>query len=74
MRPGLPFPASSEPYLLAHQEPFTGTSLAMQGTMGAIPDWGTEIPHAMEKLSPHPATREFMHHKESAKTILGATN
>ena len=70
MRPGLPFPASSELYLLAYQEISTGTSLALQGTTGSIPDWGTKIPHAMKQLSPHAATREFVHHKESARTIL----
>ena len=73
MRPEFPFPASSEPYLLAHQEVSTGTSLAMQGTTGSIPDWGTKIPHATEPLSPQAATREFINHKESARTIPGAT-
>ena len=73
MRPEFPFPASSEPYLLAHQEVSTGTSLAMQGTTGSIPDWGTKIPHSTEPLSPQAAPREFINHKESARTIPGAT-
>jgi len=29
--------------------------------MGSIPDRGTRIPHAMEHLSQHTTTREFVH-------------
>ena len=29
--------------------------------VGSIPDGGTRIPHAMEQLSQHTTTREFVH-------------
>ena len=33
--------------------------------VGLIPDQGTKIPHAVEQLSPHAATREpACHHKD----------
>ena len=31
------------------------------GDEGLIPSWKTKIPHAMEQLSPHPATTEPAH-------------
>ena len=29
-----------------------GTHRSMQGGSGLIPDWGTEVPHAEEQISP----------------------
>ena len=50
-----------------------GTHRSMQGGSGLIPDWGPEVPHAEEQISPLTKASRRATPCESAKSPWAAT-